>query len=252
MVPGGFVSDRLRYSDDTDELAPAVKLLRLAFTMPDLVKGIICHGMWLMSPIPDVARGRRVTCHNNLIADVRNMGAQYVDQDVVVDGDLVTGRSAGHCHLFARTIIDLLAARKPAAVTAGEPEAEPAGTGQATQAPAKDGIGRYRPYFVFSDLVAGYVTRYDPDASAVAISADPPMKPPTTVATSVPLSGGRSSLWVPCSEARQSLGSGLSRVAGGTGRVSTSMAPPPRTRSRRASRVAWSIRCASSATTVRR
>jgi protease I len=33
----------------------------------------------------------------------------YVDQDVVVDGDLVTGRTGNHCHLFAHTIIDLLA-----------------------------------------------------------------------------------------------------------------------------------------------
>ena len=40
------------------------------------------------------------------------MGANYVDEDVVVDGDLVTGRSGGHCHLFAHKIIDLLAARK--------------------------------------------------------------------------------------------------------------------------------------------
>jgi len=36
------------------------------------------------------------------------MGAIYTDQDVVVDGDLVTGRSA-HCHLFAKKIIEMLA-----------------------------------------------------------------------------------------------------------------------------------------------
>jgi protease I len=36
------------------------------------------------------------------------MGAVYVNEDVVVDGDLVTARSGGHCHLFARTIIGLL------------------------------------------------------------------------------------------------------------------------------------------------
>ena len=39
------------------------------------------------------------------------MGAIYIDEDVVVDGDLVTGRTGGHCHLFARRIIELLAAR---------------------------------------------------------------------------------------------------------------------------------------------
>jgi protease I len=111
IVPSGMVSDRLRYSERVDELAPAVRLMRRAFAEPGVLKGIICHGMWLVAPIPEVVRDRRVTCHNNLIGDVRNMGAVYTDQDVVVDGDLVTGRSADHCHLFARTVIDLLAAR---------------------------------------------------------------------------------------------------------------------------------------------
>ncbi|HEX5400916.1 MAG TPA: DJ-1/PfpI family protein [Pseudonocardiaceae bacterium] len=111
IVPSGMVSDRLRYTEDVRELAPAVRLLRRAFEVPSLLKGIICHGMWLVSPIPEVVRGRRVTCHNNLIGDVRNMGAGYTDQDVVVDRDLVTARSAAHCHLFARTLIDLIAAQ---------------------------------------------------------------------------------------------------------------------------------------------
>ncbi len=36
------------------------------------------------------------------------MGAIYIDQDVVVDGDLVTARTGGHCHQFANKIIELL------------------------------------------------------------------------------------------------------------------------------------------------
>jgi protease I len=40
------------------------------------------------------------------------MGAEYVDQDVVIDGDLITGRTGGHCHLFARTVIDQLIQRR--------------------------------------------------------------------------------------------------------------------------------------------
>ncbi|MEU1289232.1 DJ-1/PfpI family protein [Kitasatospora sp. NPDC005856] len=111
IVPSGMVSDRLRYAEKAGDLAPAVQLLRRAFEEPGVLKGIICHGMWLVSPIPEVVRDRAVTCHHNLISDVRNMGARYTDQDVVVSGDLVTGRSADHAHLFARTIIDLLAAR---------------------------------------------------------------------------------------------------------------------------------------------
>ena len=68
--------------------------------------------MWLVSAAPYLVRERKVVCHNNLIGDVRNMGANYVDQDVVVDGDLVTARTGEHCHLFARRIIDLLAQRR--------------------------------------------------------------------------------------------------------------------------------------------
>lgn len=111
IVPSGMVSDRLRYTEDATRLAPAVRLLARAFDTPSVLKGIICHGMWLVSPIPDRVRARRVTCHANLLGDVRNMGAVHTDQDVVVDGDLVTARSADHCHLFARTIIDLVVAR---------------------------------------------------------------------------------------------------------------------------------------------
>ncbi len=74
-----------------------------------MLKGIICHGMWLVAPTPELVRGRPVVAHINLLGDVRNMGAIYTDQDVVVDGDLVTARSGSHCHLFAHKIIELLA-----------------------------------------------------------------------------------------------------------------------------------------------
>jgi protease I len=112
IVPSGMVADRLRYSTDVDALAPAADLLRRAFARPRIIKGSIFHGMWLASAAPYLVRERKVVCHNNLIGDVRNMGANYVDQDVVVDGDLVTARTGEHCHLFARRIIDLLAERR--------------------------------------------------------------------------------------------------------------------------------------------
>jgi protease I len=108
IVPSAIVSDRLRYTEDINKLAPAVQFIQRAFAEPDIIKGIICHGMWLISPVPHLVRGRNVVGHINLLGDIRNMGANYVDQDVVVDGDLVTGRTGGHCHLFARQIIDLM------------------------------------------------------------------------------------------------------------------------------------------------
>jgi protease I len=86
-----------------------VAFLKRAFACPAIIKGIICHGLWLVAPAPELVRGRRLVVHNNLLGDARNMGAVYVDEDVVVDGDLVTGRSGGHCHLFARKIIEMIA-----------------------------------------------------------------------------------------------------------------------------------------------
>jgi protease I len=111
IVPAGMVADRLRYTEDVHKEPPATQFLRRAFANKRIVKGIICHGMWLVAPAPELVRGRRVVVHNNLLGDARNMGAVYVDQDVVVDGDLVTARTGGHCHLFARAIIDQLASR---------------------------------------------------------------------------------------------------------------------------------------------
>jgi len=109
IVPSGIVSDRLRYTEDINRLPPATEFIKRAFAEPTVLKGIICHGMWLVAPLPELVRGRPVVAHNNLLGDVKNMGAVYTDQDVVVDGDLVTGRTGGHCHLFAHRIIELLA-----------------------------------------------------------------------------------------------------------------------------------------------
>ena len=108
IVPAGIVSDRLRYTEDVNKIPPATEFLKRAFAEKGIIKAIICHGMWLVAFAPELIRGRKVVVHNNLIGDVKNMGAIYVDQDVVVDDDLVTARTGAHCHLFARKIIDLI------------------------------------------------------------------------------------------------------------------------------------------------
>lgn len=108
IVPAGMVADRLRYTEDVEKIPPATEFLKRAFAEPGIIKGIICHGMWLVAPAPELVKGRRVTVHNNLIGDAKAYGAVYVNEDVVVDGDLVTARTGGHCNLMARTIIEIL------------------------------------------------------------------------------------------------------------------------------------------------
>lgn len=113
IVPSGFVSDRLRYTEDVDKLPPATEFLKRAFANKNILKGIICHGLWLVAPATELVNGRPLVCHNNLIGDAKAYGAVYTNEDVVVDGDLVTARSGGHAHLFAKKIIEILSQPKP-------------------------------------------------------------------------------------------------------------------------------------------
>ncbi len=104
-----MVSDRLRYTENLAELPPATDLLRRAIEKPDLVKGLICHGLWLCAPHTEMIRGRKLTCHPNPHGDAIAYGADFVDEDVVEDGDLITARTGGHAHLLAKAILARIA-----------------------------------------------------------------------------------------------------------------------------------------------
>jgi protease I len=110
IVPSGYVSDRLRYTADLSQLPPATAFLARAFQRPDVVKGIICHGLWLTAPKTDLIRGRRLTCHPNLHGDAIAYGAEFVDADLVEDGDLITARTGAQAHLLARAVLGRLGA----------------------------------------------------------------------------------------------------------------------------------------------
>lgn len=109
IVPAGMVADRLRYTEDVSKMPPACEFLKKIFARKDIVKGVICHGLWLLSPISELVKGRSMTVHNNLLGDAKNYGVNYVDADVVVDGDLVSARTGGHCYLLVKEILNLLA-----------------------------------------------------------------------------------------------------------------------------------------------
>lgn len=60
IVPAGMVADRLRYTEDINKLPPACEFLKKCFADKELIKGIICHGAWLMAPISDLVSGRKI------------------------------------------------------------------------------------------------------------------------------------------------------------------------------------------------
>jgi putative intracellular protease/amidase len=97
LVAANYTSVRSRYfttKDGSPRNAPAVRLITRAMQEPSLVKAALCHGLWLLTPVPDLLAGRRVICHEVVQADIANAGAVIdTGKKIVVDGDLVTGHS---------------------------------------------------------------------------------------------------------------------------------------------------------------
>lgn len=91
--------------------------IRLEKSAQALVKGaadagkpiaVICHGGWILASA-DVVRGRTITSWPSLADDLRNAGANWVDKEVAVDGNLVSSRKPDDLPAFNRALISLLA-----------------------------------------------------------------------------------------------------------------------------------------------
>jgi protease I len=72
---------------------------------------VICHGAWLLVS-SGVVRDRTMTSWPSLQDDLRNAGANWVDQEVVVDGTLVSSRKPDDIPAFSRAFIEVLQASK--------------------------------------------------------------------------------------------------------------------------------------------
>jgi protease I len=114
IMAANYTSVRLRYfeppkgqpiSPEQTRTAPAVQFFAKAMANAKIIKGFLCHGLWILTPMPELLKGRKVICHEVMLADVVNAGAIYVPppvdsqpndpRNIVVDRDMVTGR-AGH------------------------------------------------------------------------------------------------------------------------------------------------------------
>ncbi len=108
LLPGGVLNpDKLR----TDPAA--VRFVRAFFDSEKPVAAI-CHGPMMLIEA-DVLRGRRATSWPSLKTDVRNAGAEWLDQEVVVDGLLVTSRKPDDIPAFNRRMIEEVADGAPSA-----------------------------------------------------------------------------------------------------------------------------------------
>jgi len=100
IVPGGWAPDILRQDE------------RMLAFVREMNKGgkivaAICHAGWVLCSA-DILRGRKVTCYKAIKDDMIHAGAEYVDAEVVVDGNLISSRMPTDLPAFCREIAKAL------------------------------------------------------------------------------------------------------------------------------------------------
>ena len=105
LVPGGVGNpDQLRGDEN------AVAFVR-AFHDAGKPMAVICHGPWVLIE-SGVVRGKRVTSWPTLQTDIRNAGGEWLDREVVVDGNLVTSRKPDDIPAFNREMLRIFSGER--------------------------------------------------------------------------------------------------------------------------------------------
>jgi protease I len=99
MIPGGAMNP------DTLRSTPAALEFTRHFFQAGKPAAVICHGPWVLADA-GVARGRKLTSWPAIQMDLKNAGATWVDQEVVVDNGLVTSRKPDDIPAFNRKMIE--------------------------------------------------------------------------------------------------------------------------------------------------
>jgi len=101
IIPGGVRNpDQLR-------MHPQVVELVREFHAQGKPIGAICHGPWLLVEA-DLLRGRTATSWPSIRTDLRNAGANVVDEPAVTDGNIVTSRNPDDVEAFTRALVELI------------------------------------------------------------------------------------------------------------------------------------------------
>ena len=100
IIPGGYAPDKLRrYNDVLDFVREMHKNGKVVAS--------ICHGPWVLVSA-GILKGKKVTCVTAIKDDVINAGAQYFENEVVVDGHIITSRKPDDLPAFCIEIIKAL------------------------------------------------------------------------------------------------------------------------------------------------
>ncbi|AYG45701.1 type 1 glutamine amidotransferase [Pseudomonas sp. Leaf58] len=102
VLPGGV------QNSDTIRLIPGAQQLVKSHNSANKPLAVICHGAWLLVST-GLAKGKRMTSYKTLQDDIRNAGGTWVDEEVVVDGNLITSRKPDDIPAFNEQLIRALA-----------------------------------------------------------------------------------------------------------------------------------------------
>lgn len=97
LIPGGYSPDRLRVDEN------AVQFVR-RFVESGKPVFAICHAPQLLITA-QVLKGRKITGWKSIIQDIKNAGAEFVDQEVVQDGNLISSRSPADLTAFIQACL---------------------------------------------------------------------------------------------------------------------------------------------------
>jgi protease I len=97
VIPGGWAPDFLRRHESVNNF------VREMFEKGKVVASI-CHGGWVLASA-GVLKGRKATSFIAIKDDIVNAGAEYIDKEVVVDGNLITSRTPYDLPAFSREIL---------------------------------------------------------------------------------------------------------------------------------------------------
>ena len=101
ILPGGVGNpDKLRTHED------AIGLIR-EFASAGKPVAAICHGPWLLVEA-DLLRGRKATSWKSIRTDLRNAGAEVVDEEVVIDDNIITSRKPDDVPAFTDAVIEAI------------------------------------------------------------------------------------------------------------------------------------------------
>jgi protease I len=97
VIPGGYSPDKIRTNAKMVELTRSIAADKKPVAA-------ICHAGWMLAEA-DVIRGKTVTSWPSIKTDLINAGAEWVDQEVVEDGNIITSRKPDDLEAFSKALL---------------------------------------------------------------------------------------------------------------------------------------------------